>query len=265
MNERKVDVENNQTLLQVQPVYDKREEYAMLAKTEGLVYEVLELSMPPALNESGFFVKAFDWYKSSDRVESFHGAFIDINPASGDEHFAALSKQRMKKSCENAVALGAKNIVFHCSCFPFLRGAYIDNWAKAYGDFCLELLEFYNLNIFIENSFDVDPTPLKTLMNQIHSERLRVCLDVGHANYSRAPIEKWFDELNEYIGYLHISDNKGLFDDHISILEGSVDWKKISQLWNQLESKTPITLEINGLSNIKKAIDYLKVNSLFGL
>ena len=265
MSNISVDKNNNQALLQIQPFYENRHEFAEIAKAEGLAYEVIELSMPPALNESGLFARALEWYKASQRVESYHGVFVDINPASGDKNISTISRKLMKASCDTAVELGAKNIVFHGSCFPFLRGGYLDNWAKVFGDFCLELVDDYDLNIFIENSFDLDTMPLKKLMTNVDSNRIGVCLDYGHANFSRDPMEKWFDDLGEHIGYLHISDNNGLFDDHLPLLSGTVNWNLASDLWKKLNKKVPITLEIKTVEEIKKAIDYFKKNQLFGL
>jgi len=258
-------ITKNHTLFQIQPTFNARNEYEKLADEEGLLYEIIELSTPPALNESGFFSNALEWYKSTGRVNSFHGVFIDINPASGDKLLKGLSRKRMKESCVTALALGAKNIVFHCSCFPFLRGGYLDNWVKESAEFYLELLDEYKLNIYVENSFDVDATPLKELMKAINNNHVRVCLDFGHANYSRLPLEQWFESLGEYIGYLHISNNMGDFDDHLPVLDGNIDWEKVNKLCGELDKNTPITLEVNTIDNIRSALDFFKENHLFGM
>ena len=61
------------SFLQVQPVRTMRDKWRALAENEGLGYEVLELSMPPALNESGLFDNCLEWYKESGRALSLHG------------------------------------------------------------------------------------------------------------------------------------------------------------------------------------------------
>ena len=83
--------------------------------------------MPPALDESGWFQTCLEWYRELRRTTSVHGAFIDVNPASGDRRLRDLSRLRMFKSCTLAVWLGAGNVVFHSSCCTFLRGAYLDS------------------------------------------------------------------------------------------------------------------------------------------
>ncbi len=100
-------------LLQIQPTHVSRDEWSRLAESEGLGYEVLELSAPPALNESGLFEQAREWYRAGGRAHSLHGNFIDVNPASGDIKYRELSKERCIESCEAAVFIGAENVVFH--------------------------------------------------------------------------------------------------------------------------------------------------------
>lgn len=61
-------INDNKPIFQIQPSFKSRFEYEKLAESAGLVYEVIELSMPPALNESGFFNDVFNWYKASGKV-----------------------------------------------------------------------------------------------------------------------------------------------------------------------------------------------------
>jgi sugar phosphate isomerase/epimerase len=251
-------------VLQVQPRYEFREEWDILASSEGLTYEALDFSMPPALIESGLFEEYLDWYSSCGRTTSVHGFFMDVNPACSDPGIRELSKERCRKSCETAVACGAKNVVFHSSCFPFLRGIYLDVWTSRCTDFYLELAETYDLNIYIENSPDVDPGPIKALMKRVNDKRIGVCLDLGHAHYSRVPVREWFAELGEWIGYLHLSDNMGSYDDHLLLGEGSIDWEEADRLWRELDRDTVITLEVGGFVASGYAVKFLKKNGYFG-
>ncbi len=256
--------DKHRTVIQVQPRYDFREEWEVLADKENLKYEALDFSTQPALNESGLFEEYSKWYGSCNRTTSIHGFFIDVNPASGDPDFKKLSQDKCIKSCETAKIIGAKNVVFHSSCFPFLRGVYLDVWSKRCADFYQEIASKFDLNIFIENSPDIDPGPIAALMCRIEDKRVGVCLDVGHANYSSAPIRQWFEELGEWIGYLHLSDNNGTYDDHLPLGEGSVNWQETDELWRKLDRDTYITLEINGLVAAGRAVNFLKENGYFG-
>ena len=257
--------DDHMTIIQVQPRFAFRDEWEVFADKENLKYEALDFSTQPALIESGLFEEYLEWYGSCKKTTSVHGFFIDVNPASGDPDFRELSRRRCIKSCETAVALGAKNVIFHSSCFPFLRGVYLEVWSKRCAQFYEELADTYDLHIYIENSPDIDTQPIATLMKLVTDRRVGVCLDVGHANYSHIPVRQWFEDLGEWIGYLHLSDNAGVYDDHLPLGEGSVDWNEVNELWRGLDRDTFITLEINGLVSAARSLKFLKDNSWFGL
>lgn len=251
--------------MRVQPEYKTRHQWEALARQENLSYEVLELSLPPFLGGTG---DAFDccreWYRSSGRVRAVHGAFIDINPASGDPDFRELSQKRCRESCALAAALGARQVVLHASAVPFLRGAYLDSWAAVCAEFYLELAETYGVMLCIENSQDLDPTPLEALTRRTGGG-VRLCLDIGHANYSCAPLEAWFDRLGSAIGCLHLSDNMGRFDDHLPLGDGLVDWALADRLWRGLGKELPITLEVGGIQGVERSLAYLRRHGYFGM
>lgn len=251
-------------MIRIQPQYAQRSQWEALAQRENLAYEALELSVPPLLDGDDL-APCRDWYRSTGRTRSLHGCFIDVNPASGDPAFRALSQKRCRESCELALALGAEYVVFHSSAFPFLRGAYLSHWAGVCAGFYTELAEAYGLTICVENSMDVDPEPLCALFREISTAQVRVCLDIGHASYSRFPLERWFDELGESIGYLHLSDNNGQFDEHLPLGEGSVNWALADKAWRQLAPGIPMTLEVGDISGVEQSLTYLKQRGLFGL
>ena len=254
----------NQISLQVQPQYVHHEEWIALSLREGLFFEPLEFFLPPANGDAEEFNLLCEWYKNSGLVTALHGAFIDVNPASSDPAFSELSRSRCHESCSLAKQLGAKQIVFHASAHPFLRGQYLDTWAARCADFYSELAETYELGIRVENSQDIDCTPLLKLMQRVRKNDVAVCLDVGHAHYSSTPMEKWFDVLGEYIQYMHLSDNMGRFDDHLPLGSGSIDWKKVNGLWRSLGRNMSATLEVGGINGVEESLRFLRSNGYFG-
>lgn len=250
-------------ILQIQPQFQNGEKWMQLAESCQLHFECLELSTPLCLDDGEMAEKSKAWYQNSKRVTSVHGCFMDVNPGSGDEKFRTLSMERCRESCEFAVAAGARFVVLHSSAFPFLRGGYLGVWAERCAKFYTELAEAYDLTLCIENSFDLDPEPLRVLMEKMNHPRIRVCLDIGHANYSHAPLSQWFEELGPYIEYLHLSDNNGQFDDHLPIGEGSVDWKLADSLYRKLGRNIPMTLEVGGSKGVIKSLQYMEENDLF--
>lgn len=250
-------------ILQVQPVGPDKTVWQDVVRQENLLYEAMEL-IPDTLGLQQVG-EPFVWYRKSGRINALHGAFIDVNPASGDPDFKELSRKRCHQSCRIAALIGAKYVVFHSSCFPFLRGAYLESWAKQCAAFYAQLAEEYGLKICVENSMDLDPTPLRTLMEKTESTSVCVCLDIGHAHYSRVPLEEWFAQLGRFIGYMHLSDNRGSFDEHLPLGKGSVNWAEAERLWRQLHGEIPITLEVGGVEGVKESLAFLQNHGYFGL
>ena len=251
--------------IQLQPQSANLEQWITLAQEECAAFEVMD---PFFLSGIGNFEKdrqIAEQYRKTGIAASIHGAFIDVNPASGDPDFRKLSRRRCRESCEIALALGADNVVFHSSAFPFLRGAYLENWAAQCASFYEELIDLYPIKIYIENAQDLDPTPLRSLMDRIYTDRIGICLDIGHIHYSRMPVSYWFEQIGDRIQYLHLSDNMGSFDEHVPLGKGSIDWKLVNKLWVSLGKDIPITLETGDLESTKESICFLRKHHYFGL
>ena len=244
--------------VQIQPEYKMGEEYLALSENMGCFFEVLELAFP------NYGKDLPDWYKKSGRARSLHGAFIDINVASNEPEIARVSKARCEESCEIARYVGAENVVFHSSCYPLLRGGYLVEWAKRCAEFYTYLSGKHGLSVFIENSFDLDPSPLCELMKNVNGADVSVCLDIGHVALSRAPLADWTGALGENIKYMHLSDNNGLFDDHNPLGSGVADVYGASDFYlSHLD--IPLTLEVGGMNGIKASMEFIEKNKLFGV
>ena len=250
-------------LLQIQPKYDERDKCIQYAEKENLYFEPIEMYMAPALANASIYDELSAWHKTVGRTRSIHGAFMDVNPASASPVVREHSRKCCEDSCLLARELGAEWVVFHSSCAPFLRAAYIDNWANITAEYFMGLAQKHGLTICVENSMDIDPVPLSEIMKRVSGKDVQVCLDLGHVNYSREPMEAWFDMLGDNIGYLHLSDNYGKYDNHLAIGDGTVNWETADRLWRSLGKNVPITLEVGGVENVKKSLEYLRRHGYF--
>ena len=244
--------------MQIQPRYAQRDEWTALAARYNATFEALEVSVPDAASP-----ESLAWHRGCGMVTSVHGAFIDINPASGDPAIAQVSVRRIEESCRLALEYGAENVVFHYASFPFLRGGYTLKCAEKSAEVYNGAVEKFGVKIFIENSFELDPGPMAEFMRHA-GKNVGVCLDIGHANYSRAPLGEWFDALGESIGYLHISDNNGLFDDHLAVGDGTVDWALADKYYRALGKDVPVTVEAKSIEGAEKALRFVTENGFFG-
>ena len=249
-------------MLQIQPKFDQYDDWYRLAERENLRYEILEFSSTylntPIPNSM------LERYRESGKVTSIHGAFMDAYPISPDLKIKELSRQRCEHSCQLAQTVGAKNVVFHSTALPFLRGPVMEGWCRDAAAYYQELAQRFDLNIFIENFHDVTPEPLVYFMNYVTDPRVKLCLDVGHANYTRVTVAEWIRELGEHIGYLHLSDNAGEWDDHCVIGDGTIDLACVSDWYDKQEKDIPITIEVPTIEGVERSLHFLAEKKYFG-
>lgn len=256
--------ENDRIILQIQPVYRRKEEYEAFAEDRDLSYELLEPSLFLYLDDAEWTREALSFYKNTGRAASFHGAFIDVSPVSRDPLIREASRKRIVQSFEKAKTAGCTDILFHADAHPFLSAAYAESWAERTAAYYTDLSEEYGMKVHIENSLDVYPDALFCLAEKLRgTENVDICLDIGHANYSRTDLPEWFRKMGEKIGYLHLSDNSGFYDEHAPLGAGTVDWKTADALWRAWSGARKITIEMNSFEDMKTSLAYLRDRHYF--
>ena len=243
------------------PNKDDLDKYLKLSKEYNLGFEYNDFYDPNFL-DNGDIDNLINLYKSLNRKDdTMHGVFYDIVLDSSDPKIAKISYDRVKSSLDIASKLGVKGVVFHTNYITWMKNDwYRKNWVKKNKDIYLKLIEEYpNLEIYIENMFDLDPYELKNLMDEINHERIGVCLDVAHASISDIDINIWFDVLGKYIKHIHINDNDLKVDSHDEIGKGLIDYKKVFNLINKLDDKTSILIEIKDYDKTVNSLKYLNI------
>ncbi len=244
------------------PKLDELDKYLELAKEYNLGFEYNEFFIPSTLDNEEKLNNIINEYKKLGRAnDTLHGVFFDITLDSQDEKIRKISFDRVKKSLEIAKELKCKGVVFHTNYITWMKDqAYQNRWVELNAKAYLELIEeFKDLEIYIENMFDLDPYELKNLMDEINHERIGVCLDVAHASISNIDINIWFDVLGKYIKHIHINDNDLKVDSHDEIGKGLIDYKKVFKLINKLDDKTSILIEIKDYDKTVNSLKYLNI------
>ncbi len=194
---------------------------------------------------------------------SAHGAYVDLVIGSEDKKVREVTKQRIFQSLEIARELKAKHVVFHGNFNPLWMGeGYERNWIERNAGFWSEVLEKYPSTVLLENVHDPAPEMLRTLLDEVNSSRLKICLDVGHINvWSKVPVGEWIAVLGEDIRSIHIHDNKGDVDSHLAPGMGNINWQEFSDLIAKYQVDPDIvfeTIEEPSLETLELTIQSLK-------
>ena len=239
--------------------------YLELAKEYNLGFEYNEFFMPDLLDNEDKAVKTILEYSSLNRKnDTLHGVFFDIVLDSMDKKIRDISIDRVKSSLRVASMLKCKGVIFHTNYITWMKDEnYKNRWVKYNKEAYLNLInEFKDLEIYIENMFDLDPYLLRDLVKEINHERIGVCLDIAHANISKIDIKEWIKVLSPYIKHIHINNNDGVIDSHDELGIGSINYKEIYPLIKELKNKPTVLIEISDINKVKNSIKYILDNHL---
>lgn len=169
---------------------------------------------------------------------SIHAPICDVNLASLNERMRESSTIEMMCVMEHAANLDIDMVTMHPGMYS-LAVPYQEEKTIAALKKSLRTLDNvkreYGVKIAIENMPSFPMMLGKTadeLMDIFNGTELGFCFDIGHANTTKQ-INEIIEKLGNRIINLHIHDNVGENDDHMTIGEGNIDFKDvISKLKN---------------------------------
>lgn len=205
-------------------------------------------------------------YKSLDRdrsLDTLHGVFKDIAFISDDDVIRNRSRELMEQSMNIAVSLQIRGVVFHTGLISNLlsQKKYADYSVTAMAEYFSYLADKYpQISIYIENSFEPNPTSLLALMDRLAGKKnVRICLDYAHASISGVNTDMWVKALSSYIGHVHINDNDLAADLHLEAGKGKIDFKRMFEQFEANSVDVPMLIEISDIDAAEKSLEYLNL------
>ena len=243
------------------PNINEIDKYLDLAKKYNLGFEYNEFYNPLLLDNKAKLDETINQYKILGRTnDTLHGVFYDICLDSVDPKIKDVSYLRVKSSMEIAKKLNCKGVIFHTNYITWMKTKeYRNNWVNVHKEIFLKLIKEYpNIDIYVENMFDLNPYLLGELMLSINNKRIGVCLDIAHASISDVELKEWFRVLGNYIKHIHINDNDRIVDSHQELGLGNLDFEEAFKYINKLPDDTTILIEISDYEKTVNSINFLK-------
>lgn len=231
-----------------------------ICQRTGLGVEIQAFSNPdyPVRNPDGV-ADHLSKYRSI-LPRALHGPFGDLSPGSCDRLIRQVTKERFEFAYDYAQRLGAKQIVLHHGYVPgtnTYRG-----WLRRSREFWADFLEEKDPQIvfYVENLLDSDPELIGEVVRAVNHPNLKICLDIGHAFcHSKIPIEGWIEELGELIGYVHLHDNHGDQDDHLSLGKGLIPLDQVCYTLERCAPQATWALEV-GPESLEDSLFWLETH-----
>lgn len=241
-----------------QPNSNNFDKMMSVARDNGFGFELMEFSFPYILDDKDTVDRLVGTYAAAP-VVALHGVFIDINYSGGDPEVFKVSKKRIEQCAFLACKLNVKKIVLHSCFFPILTpdDPLYGVWAEESAVLLIEIAEKYDIQFCIENVLDISPDIILTMVEQANHPRVKVCFDIGHANLSKTPIPVWIEKLAPHITHVHLSDNNGIYDEHLALGDGNIDFLEADRLFCKYNVKADYTIEVKPFKNVEKSIEFL--------
>ncbi len=239
--------------------FNRIEEYLFFIKEKKFNLEILFTSQILDSIKESEIIELKDKLDFSTSV-TIHAPYMDLSPGAVDSKVRIVTLERFFHILEIAKILKPKSIVFHSGYEKWKYALNVNLWLEmSLKTWQLILREALSVGtkIAIENIFEDNPINLRLLMEEMGSESFGICFDSGHFNlFSRVSLKEWLNQLRPYIIELHLHDNKGTFDDHFAIGEGSFDF---NTLFSEMRGKDIIyTIEAHTPDGVIKSINRLK-------
>ena len=229
-----------------------------LCKSNNLGIEIQGFYNPYIENKDELLKKYKEILPEIKGGRSYHAPFWDLNLGTKIKELQEIMMNIYNEAYSIAKSLNCTEMVIHSNYKPGTD--WYTGWINRAKNFLENFLKDKDNSIIIciENQFESDSELLIKLIDEVNDSRVKICLDIGHANAnSNMHVEDWIKSLNKRIAYYHLHNNHGkqtLYgynkdDEHLGISDGTIDIAKILKLAEQYSP--------NAIWNIECKVEYL--------
>ena len=190
-------------------------QFCTAARLDGAPPEPWELPVERCLSASSRFV--------------LHGPFNELTPAAIDPLVLDVTKKRYRQAIKKAHTMGIQKIVLHAGFLPLVYYPewFVEKSVEFWREFLPQVPE--DMVLCLENVMEPSPQIPVDIVRQVDDPRLRLCLDVGHANaeLSRTPVMEWVEVCRPYLRHLHLHNNAGGGDLHDPLKRGTIPVEQV--------------------------------------
>lgn len=234
-------------------------EAAALAREYRLGLELNDYLWPmPEHQLHQTYARVSETVKGVDRL-IMHGTI----PSPDLDVLAALELHKVRAIYENACTHARfhniDQIVFHSGFVPGKHNPIL--WLRQSVAFWNTFLadKPSDLIIYVENMVDDDPKLLKVLCDEVADNRLKLCLDVGHAHcHSPYTVSTWIEVLGDRIRHMHLHNNDRQRDRHWPLEKGSLDMNTVLRAVSQHAPYTTFTLECDFMPSLEWLLSFFR-------
>ncbi len=185
-----------------------------------------------------------------------HAPFTSLNIAAMNPGIRRESSCQLVAAVDFCADLGGDRVVVHAGDYVYPERsrqragpAFEMQWSynvESLQEVC-ERAEQRGVLVCLENSsiepehIDKCPDDMLKIKEEVRSDALAFCLDIGHARL-KGQLEEAIRKLAPDVRHIHFTDNMGEDDDHVAIGEGNIDYTPFLDFFKNFEGV--MTLEV---------------------
>ena len=200
---------------------------------------------------------------------TLHAPFHDLAPGGFEPRVVALSREKLQRAFALIPIFRPKAIVCHLGFEANKHQARFDRWLEtslATWQPLIDLAASAGTLVHFENTYETGPMAHKRLLQELDGDNVGFCLDTGHLMaFANTGWQPWLDELEPWLGQLHLHDNDGLTDAHQAPGTGNFDFPSLFQHLNNNNLCPLITLEPHSEHDLQLSMQYLHSTGLLDL
>lgn len=193
---------------------------------------------------------------------TLHAPFVDVVPGSPDRVMRNASVKRLESAFKLLDIFKPRTIVCHLGFdirrYPSSQEAWMNaslqTWSELSG-----LAGQAGVKVMLENVYEQTPDLHFELLSRL-DENFGFCFDIGHWNVwgKEVTMANWLDKLSGYLGQIHLHDNAGRADGHLSLGCGNIDFPVFFSYMDNLRVRPIVTLEPHCEEDLPKSLDALE-------
>lgn len=213
--------------------------------------------------DKGIDISFLKRIKEGCRTISFHGPFNEMCPGGVDEAFRLLTVKRINQILDIAEEVRPEAIVFHAGYegkrYDWEWEVWLEQSKKTWGGLAKRIKDI-GIVVALENVFEENPLPIKTLLSYMAHPNLRFCLDSSHATvFSDIPCHQWLEEMHPYLSVMHLHNTRNnKRDEHNAIFDGIIDFKQILNRIKEVGIHPLLIIEAHNEEDLKESIRELE-------
>ncbi len=200
-------------------------------------------------------------FQQAGRSITLHAPFQDLLPGALDEIILAACRRRLRQAFRLLPVFKPVSIVCHlgyeAKFYQWARSDWLERSAVTWREFT-SLAAAQQVTVMLENVYETDPDLFLELLTLVNAPNLRVCLDVGHLQaFGGGDYDRWLHALWPHIGQLHLHDNRGDFDTHLALGQGTVPLGMVLNFLASRDRQPLVTLEPHQEGSLWPSLEYL--------